>query len=82
MRRFIPLLLALATALSAVPAHAQDTIPPALRRLPAEQARRVVAFFNDPGTVHLSGDSRVAQGTAIRGNVAALDGELTIAGRV
>jgi hypothetical protein len=79
----VPILLALATALSAaVPAAAQDTVPPAGRRLPAEQARRVVAFFNDPGTVHLSGDSRVARGTSIRGNVAVLDGELAIAGRV
>ena len=84
MRRYaFPVLLALAAALSApVPAAAQDTIPRAGRRLAADEARRIVAFFNDPGTVHLSGDSRVAPGTAIRGNVAALDGDLAIAGRV
>ena len=85
MRRYaFPVLLALAAALPAAPpAAAQDTVPPAARqRLPASAARRIVAFFNDPGTVHLSGGSRVARGTAIRGNVAALDGDLTIAGRV
>lgn len=79
MRRYVfPVLLTLAAAL---PAAAQDTLPRS-QRLTADAARRVVAFFNDPGTVHLSGDARVAQGTAIRGNVAALDGDLSIAGRV
>lgn len=71
-------LLAFATALFAGSARAQDTAPP----LTASAARRIVAFFNDPRTVHLSGGSRVAQGTAIRGNVAALDGDLAVAGRI
>ncbi|HET7460001.1 MAG TPA: hypothetical protein VFJ82_02090 [Longimicrobium sp.] len=79
MRRFShTVLLALAVTLLAAPAaRAQDTNP-----LTPDAARRVVAFFNDPRTVHLAGGSRIAQGTAIRGNVAALDGDLAIAGRI
>src|SRR5215218_2857063 len=80
MRRYLPtVLLALAAALPATaPARAQDTVP----RLTAEAARGAVRVYNDPHTLHLTGGSRVAQGTAIRGNVAALDGDLAIAGRV
>lgn len=70
-------LLALAVALTAVPARAQDTAP-----LTPEAARRAVAFFNDPRTVHLASGFRIAEGASIRGNVAVLEADLEIGGRV
>jgi hypothetical protein len=50
--------------------------------LPPEIAERLVAFFNDPETIHLSGRSRVPAERVIVGDVAVLGGPFTIAGRV
>lgn len=76
MRRHLAsALLALSIA---VPARAQDTPRP----LTPGDARRVVAFFNDPRTIRLSAGSGVVEGAAIRGNVAVLDADLEIGGRV
>ncbi|HET7232465.1 MAG TPA: polymer-forming cytoskeletal protein [Longimicrobium sp.] len=81
MRRLItPVLLALAVALpAAAPARAQDTVP---RRMTADAARRVVEVYNDPHALHLGAGARIPAGTTFRGNVASLDGDVSIAGRV
>jgi hypothetical protein len=41
-----------------------------------------IALYNRPGTVHMSGESRVAAGSEIVGDLAALDGVLQLDGIV
>jgi hypothetical protein len=79
--------LGLAAALlgGVAPARAQqDTIPQEIAdvRLPDAVAERVVAFFNDPATLHFSGRTRIPADGVVRGNVAVMDGPATVAGRV
>jgi hypothetical protein len=76
MRRLALVLLALAASFTR--AAAQD----APRALTADAARRVVGFYDDPSTLRLNGAARIPAASTIRGNVAALDGDLTIAGRI
>lgn len=51
------------------------------RTLPREIARRVTDVFNAPGTLRVSGSLDVAADRTIDGDVAVLEGPLTIAGR-
>jgi hypothetical protein len=73
-------------ALGAGPAAAQDRpIPPdsvARLDLPAVVADAVVDFFNDPRRTRFEGDAEIAAGDTLRGDVAVLEGVLTIGGRV
>ncbi len=55
---------------------------PIFAELPDSVAYRVVAFYNAPGTIRLSGETLVAAGTEIAGPVAVVGGPLTLAGRV
>jgi hypothetical protein len=73
---------ALATILLATgnPAAAQEAPP--FAELPDSVAERIIAFYNAPGTVRLSGETFVAAGAEIAGPVAVLGGRVTIAGRV
>jgi hypothetical protein len=77
-RHALAVLLALATGLAAGRGAAQEVH----EHLPPEAARRVVAFFNDPRTIHFGGDWRVSPQSSVDGNVAVLDGNLTVAGRI
>ncbi|MGQ0561297.1 MAG: hypothetical protein ACT443_05420, partial [Gemmatimonadota bacterium] len=76
MRRL--LLLLLSTCVTPVSAQ---VVPPELA-LTADAAASIVAFYNHPETIRLNGDSRVAAGTELDGNVAVLEGTLTLAGRI
>jgi hypothetical protein len=50
--------------------------------LPAAVAEEVVAFFNDPATIRILGESRLPPEAELVGDVAVLNGPLTIAGRI
>lgn len=50
--------------------------------LPPEVAEEVVEFFNDPGTLHLSGRTRIPAERVVSGDVAVLGGPLVVAGRI
>jgi hypothetical protein len=69
------------------PARAQDT-PRAdsagVERLdlPREVAQRLIDFFNQPGTLHLEGESSIPAERTITGNVAVIGGPLLLAGRI
>ena len=78
------LLLAALALPAPAAALAQDTVPRPLqaRRLPPGVADRVIAFFNAPSTAHFTGAARIAAQSTVRGNLAVLDGPLTLAGRV
>lgn len=56
--------------------------PEPLEALPDSIAYRVVAIYNQDGTLRLSGESEIAPGTGVDGAVAALNGPLRIAGSV
>ncbi len=71
--------LALLPLARPAPALAQGE---ALAQLADTVAERVVAFYNDAGTVRLSGESRLAAGSVVRAPVAVLGGPLSVAGRV
>ena len=82
--------LALAlTMLASVGAGAQerdrrpsrDTIPDE-RSLPREIAREVTELFNAPGTLRASGSLNIATDREIEGDVAVLNGPLTVSGRI
>ncbi|HSU17295.1 polymer-forming cytoskeletal protein [Longimicrobium sp.] len=78
-RHALAVLLALiAPPALAVRAAAQET----RAQLPPDAARRIVEFYNDPRTVHFAGEWRIAPGSSVAGNVAVLDGNLTVAGRI
>jgi hypothetical protein len=51
-------------------------------RIPSEVAERVMAFFNDPGTLRFSGSSRIPASRRLEGDVGVLGGPITIAGRI
>jgi len=57
-------------------------VPITEAQLTPEAAASIVAFFNDPQTNRISGDTRVAAGSELSGNVAVLEGTLTLAGHV
>ncbi|MEX0891645.1 MAG: BamA/TamA family outer membrane protein [Gemmatimonadota bacterium] len=71
-------LLVLALGMAAAPARAQETSV----LLPADTAESLVAFFNRPGTIRLTGASRVGPGTELVGDVAVLGGPLALDGTV
>jgi hypothetical protein len=50
--------------------------------LTPEAAAQIVAFYNRAETIRVNGDSRVAPDAELNGNVAVLEGALTLAGRV
>ena len=61
------------------PARAQREHAPAFQ---PEVAERVVGFYNQSGTIHLSGESTLAAGSEMVGDVAVLGGPFTLAGRI
>jgi hypothetical protein len=63
--------------LAALPAAAQEPRP-----LTDTAAAAVMAFYNDAATTRVGGGTRIAAGTLVEGNLAALGGPLVIAGRV
>lgn len=73
-------LLAVLLATLPITAGAQD-IPPLLE-LPDSVGRRIVALHNAPLTIRLSGETRLAAGTAIQGDIATLGGPVTLGGRI
>lgn len=67
--------------LMAAPAAAQEqgeTRP----ELPRDVADSVIAFYNRASTVHLSGETVLAAGAEMVGDVAVLDGPFTLGGRI
>lgn len=50
--------------------------------LTQDAAAAVVAFYNHAETIRLNGMSRIAAGSELGGNVAVLEGTLTLAGRI
>lgn len=85
-----PIVLACLAALAAwaVPAAAQrdstarrDSAPEA-RVLPREVAREVTEVFNAPSTLRVSGALDVEAGRTIEGDVAVLNGPLSVAGHI
>ncbi|HEX6939321.1 MAG TPA: BamA/TamA family outer membrane protein [Longimicrobiales bacterium] len=61
---------------AAAPASAQEP------RLPPERVAELFEFFNRPGTIRMTGPSRIARGAEIVGDLAVLGGPLHLAGRV
>jgi hypothetical protein len=59
------------------PATAQENRP-----LTEGSAASVMAFYNNPATTRVRGNTRIAAGTVVDGNVASLGGPLVIAGEV
>ncbi len=79
-RALAALAFALALAAPGNPgAAAQET---RAYQLPDSVAERIIAFYNAPGTIRLSGESRIAAGTRLTGNVAALGGPLVVRGTI
>jgi len=91
----LPAALALLSAalllLAAAPARAQqpdttaraaaDTVLDELS-LPREVSREVVELFNAPGTLRVNGSLDIAADREVQGDVAVLNGPLTVAGRI
>lgn len=77
------LALALLGACLPLAVHAQqrDTVP-ARDQLPSEVAREVVALFNATTTFRATDRTEIPSSRDVTGNVAVLNGPLTIAGRV
>jgi hypothetical protein len=75
---FFASLVALAVA-PALPAQRRDV---ERRALPRTVAREVVKRYNEPAALRASGSLRVPTDEEVDGNVAVLNGPLTIAGRV
>jgi hypothetical protein len=70
----------LALLVAAGPAAAQEVqVIPAL---PDTVAERVLGIYNREGTIRLTGESQVAVGTSMSGDVGVLNGPLRIAGRI
>jgi hypothetical protein len=78
--------LALALLCAAAPLSAQErprtTGPDPDWELPVEIAVPIIERLNAPGTLVVSGRSRVPAGTTIAGDLAVVGGSLTLAGRV
>lgn len=68
---------ALLLCLPALPVAAQENRP-----LTDDAAASIVAFYNQPGTIRLSGETRVPAGTELTGDVASLGGPLVVAGTI
>lgn len=69
--------------LSLAVAGAEAQAPPGQpAELPREVALEVIDFYNDSASVRLMGDSRIAAGTELVGNLAVLEGTLTLAGTI
>jgi hypothetical protein len=68
---------ALLLSLAAWPAGAQETRP-----LTENATAAIMAFYNHPQTTRLRGETRIAPGSRLEGNVAALGGTLTVAGQL
>ncbi|HEY2027402.1 MAG TPA: hypothetical protein VGG78_10360 [Gemmatimonadaceae bacterium] len=78
-----PLLLALGVALlPAVSGAQRDTTAAARNRLPPEVAREVVALFNATTTLRVTDALEIPAGKEVPGDVAVLNGPVTIAGHV
>lgn len=69
--------IALLAWLAALPATAQETRP-----LTDDVASAIMAFYNHPGTTRVQGESRIAAGTTVAGNLVSLGGPLVVAGTV
>ena len=50
--------------------------------LPRWVEEEIISFFNDTGTIHFTGRSRIPSTRSVMGNVAALGGPFTVAGEV
>jgi hypothetical protein len=57
-----------------------DTLP--ALDLPREVVEPILAFFNDPATIHFTGRARIPEERTIGGDVAVLGGPLIVAGRI
>jgi hypothetical protein len=84
--KLVPVLL-IPAILAAAPLHAQnDSLPPpdTLPRsdLPEDVGRAVVDFYNDPRRTRYEGPVRIQISEVVEGDVAALNGPLTVAGRI
>jgi hypothetical protein len=73
---------ALYALLLAGPTSLLAQVPATETPLTPEAATSIVAFYNHSETIRLNGDSRVAAGSELGGNVALLEGTLELAGRV
>lgn len=62
-------------------ASSRDTVLDA-RKLPREIAHEVIDLFNAPSTLRSNGSLNIAPGREVRGDVAVLNGPLTIGGKV
>ncbi len=60
-------------------ARGQEATPSAV---PTEVVERVLDFYNREGTIHLSGESELAAGSEMVGDVAVLGGPFTLGGRI
>jgi hypothetical protein len=70
------MILALLLPLAA-PAAAQE-----VRSLTDDAVASITAFYNDPTTTRIGGESRIAAGTTLEGRLASLGGPLVVAGTV
>ncbi len=79
-----PVLLALLMATTALPAQVPDTARAAQRDrvLPAEIAREIAALYNAPAALRATGPAAIGAGQTVEGDVAILNGPLTIDGEV
>jgi hypothetical protein len=85
MRSITALILAASLLGAALPAAAQrDTVPKSVSdvSLPNDVSERIVAFFNDPQTIRFNGRARIPADGAIDGDVAVMDGPLSVAGTI
>src|SRR3569833_1781430 len=63
-------------------ARAQAQVPITELSLTPDSAAAIAAAYNAQGTTRLTGDSRVAPGSVLNGNVAILEGALTLGGQI
>lgn len=78
-RRTAAAIVALLPLLAARPARGQE---PGAPPIPTEVVERVVDFYNREGTIHLSGESTLAAGSEMVGDVAILEGPFILGGRI
>lgn len=80
----VPVLLALLMATTALPAQVPDTARADKRDgvLPAEIAREIAALYNAPAALRATGPATIGVGQTVEGDVAILNGPLTIDGEV
>lgn len=75
------LLLTAFTLVRSVPVAMAQT-PQVSESLPAEVAEALVAAYNDESTIRIQGGGRVPAGTVMQGDLAVLEGAITVAGQV